>query len=553
MDGGDKQAEMAKQLRRELRDMTPFRRRRFSHSNKEDESESRTGASKSESQVFAMRPAILHRDIQHPRQSDGGGSLGIFSRFPAWHKQSNPLEGTPAHPEIAELDRGLIMYYFDYFFPLLFPLYRPPLSEGGRSWMLDMVMQSQTMQQTTLCLSTYFFSLALETASSDHEACKVHAWKKLLESSNNAFRVLKGELKTLNHSNIQDHLPEAVRIIGGIMQLQRFEITACCFENCQAHLGAALALFQLILEGTTITKPSMLLSNFSAVMYKLRRSSWNWAVENIRVPSVDQAAFRFFSTLLIVDDIIASTALEKIPTLYKYHSSLLLGCGSSTSHEESPINIEAILGCQNWVMIQIGEIAALDAWKKNRRKTGELDITELAVRAKGIQDTLEGHLVLLRAASTTVPSNVGSAADIFTSYNNQPLTSDNERAFVTRVWAHAAIVYLSIVVSGWQTSNANVRHHVKSTIDLLVHPGTSPALLRTLVWPFCVAGCLAERAEESMLRDIVNGLRPPSVFGTMRKAIEIMENVWQTRETLDVGTWDLAAAIRSLGHFLLLV
>jgi hypothetical protein len=445
------------------------------------------------------------------------------------------------------------MYYFDYFFPLLFPLYRPPLFEGGRSWLLDIVMQSQAMEQTTLCLSSYFFSLALEAASSEHEACNMFAWKKLLENSNTAFRMLKQELEALNEGSLQDHLAEAVRIMGSIMQLERFETTACSYENCQAHLNAALVLFKQILDGAAVTETPRPVSGFRAVMSRLGRLSSTWAVENIRVPSPDQAAFRFFSALLVVDDIIASTALEKAPTLHEYHTHLLLGCDNGTCHEDAPVDIEAIVGCQNWVMIQIGEIAALDAWKKQRKKDGEPDVMELVARAKAIQGVLQSHLVRLEAASTTVSSNISSVTDIFNTYNNQPLTSDNERAFVTRVWAHAAIVYLFVVVSGWQPSNADVRHHVKSTIDLLVRHRPSPALLRTLIWPFCVAGCLAERAEESVLRDMMDGLRPRSVFGTMHKAFEIMENVWRSRDMLNVGTWDLTASFQSLGHFVLLV
>jgi hypothetical protein len=36
-------------------------------------------------------------------------------------------------PEDSELDRRFIMFYFDHFFPFLFPFYKPLLLEGGRS------------------------------------------------------------------------------------------------------------------------------------------------------------------------------------------------------------------------------------------------------------------------------------------------------------------------------------------------------------------------------------------------------------------------------------
>ncbi|KAH6676215.1 hypothetical protein B0J14DRAFT_350612 [Halenospora varia] len=74
-----------------------------------------------------------------------------------------------------------------------------------------------------------------------------------------------------------------------------------------------------------------------------------------------------------------------------------------------------------------------------------------------------------------------------------------------------------------------------------------------MVWPFCVAGCLAEPAQEAHIRRMVEVLQPPSVFGTVRKALEIMENVWRNRDTGDAASRDLATCFRSQGGLVLLV
>lgn len=557
MDGGEKQKEMAKQIKREVKRKAPFRfSRSFSHRYRDGDSEPVMGlltrpnavrGSESRSPVFLLPPATPERDSRSSKKS-----AGEVAQLAASSERREPpdTEYIPA-TTLPELDPGLMMYYFDYFFPFLFPLYRPPLSEGGRSWVFDLVIQSQAVQQTTLCLSAYFFSLTFETASPGHEECKIHSWKKLLEHSSTAFRILEQELRILNEGGVQDHLPEAMRIMGSIIQLQRFEIAACSFENCQVHLSAAISLFRQMLDGAYVTENHKSRAGFHAVMNRLGRSSSNWAAETVWVPSPDQAAFRFFSALLIVDDIISSTALEKSPALRDYHNYLLLDDCNATD-EKAPINIESIIGCQNWLMVQIGEIAALDAWKKQHKKAGDLDVMELVVRAKAIQDILQSHLARLQAATTTVSTAVSSVTDIFATYNNEPLILDNDRKFVTHIWAYAAVIYLFVVVSGWQPSNADVRYHVKSTIDLLVRHNPSPALLRTLVWPFCVVGCLAEQPEQNVLCDMVDKLRPPAMFGTMHKAFKIMENVWRRTDTLNTD-WDLAASFRSLEHFVLLV
>jgi hypothetical protein len=56
------------------------------------------------------------------------------------------------------------------------------------------------------------------------------------------------------------------------------------------------------------------------------------------------------------------------------------------------INLEATLGCQNWVSQQTGEVAGLDAWKQRCKRAGNLDVMELVHRATAIEDSLEAHL-----------------------------------------------------------------------------------------------------------------------------------------------------------------
>jgi hypothetical protein len=146
-----------------------------------------------------------------------------------------------------------------------------------------------------------------------------------------------------------------------------------------------------------------------------------------------------------------------------------------------------------------------------------------------------------------------SLLDVLTADYCQSQTPANQTSLVTRVWAHAALVYLFVVVSGWQPASVDVRYHVGLIVELLTRQISPPALLRTMVWPFCVAGCLAEPTQEDHLRGIVEALHPPSVFGTARKALEIMENVWRKRDAGDTASRDLATCFRSQGDLVLLV
>lgn len=269
------------------------------------------------------------------------------------------------------------------------------------------------------------------------------------------------------------------------------------------------------------------------------------------VPGAEQSAFRFSSTLLIFDDIIASTLLQETPRLYEYHQSLL---GNSANGAETPINLEAVIGCQNWVLLQIGETAVLDTWKQRCQRAGTLNVMELVQRATAIKESLETHLAHLDAGPGMSPKDASSLLDILTAdYSEESKARTKQIPLVTRVWGHAALLYLFVVVSGWQPASIDVRYHVDQIVELLTHQISTPALLRTMAWPFCVAGCLAERTQEAHFRDMVEALQPASIFGTVRKALHLMENVWLNRDTPDAANSDIAACFRGQEDLILLV
>ncbi|KAI1806247.1 fungal-specific transcription factor domain-containing protein [Daldinia bambusicola] len=438
----------------------------------------------------------------------------------------------------------LITFYLENLFPFLFPFYCPSPLEGGRSWILEMMISSPVVKRATLCQSSYFLSLAQENAN--HHAI----WEMVLTQTKDAFGVLRESLQVISGSSIAEHLHGAVRIMASILQMQRFVVTILCFNNCQAHLNAGLALFKQLLESIDAGESEGVGSRFNAVVDRLGPPTWISDAQNVQIQSAEQAAFRFSSALLIFDDIIASTVLQDQPRLYEYHCCLLSGINGT----DPVINLETVLGCQNWVLLKISEISALDSWKNQCKIAGNLDVIELVRRATAIKGPLEAHLIRLESES---PALLRSGSSLLNSFNinnfQQSKVLANESRLTTRVWAHAALLYLLIVVSGWQPASVEVRYHVGRVIDLLTHQISPAALLRTMVWPFCVAGCLAESEQEAHFRTMAAALQPPSVFGTIRKALEIMESVWENRNASDAADRDLATCFRSQGDLVLLV
>lgn len=543
MDGGAKQEEMAEQLKREIKEKA-HRRGGQRMDRISSDHVSFTEAATKELLVLPQEPPrdlansmcdipkatpVIHNDEMEPspNASTIGRPRGADCTLTSKHARENIAFGRS--------DTILLTFHLEHLLPFLFPFYRPSLFQGGRAWVFELMISSPVVRQAILCQSSYFFSLARGTANRDA------IWDEVLTQTTDAFGVLRQALQVINGSGITEHLHGAVRIMASIMQMQRFEIAVLRFHNWQTHLNAALVLFKQLLDSAIESgEPS---SSFDAVISRLgpSSSSWSWPSQIDQVPSAEQAAFRFSSTLVILDDIIASTALQEQPRLYEYHHSLL---GGIEGTDDPPINLEAVVGLKNWTLLQIGEIAALEAWKQRCRTAGNLDVVELVHRATAIKESLLAHLKRLETDPARVPKENSSLLDVFA-------PPPSQGSLVSRVWAHAALIYLSIVVSGWQPASVDVRYHVSRVIELLKRQ-ESPALLRTMVWPFCVAGCLAEPSQEAHLRGMVEVLQPPSIFGTVHKALEIMENVWHNRDT-DVATRDIATCFRTQGDLVLLV
>ncbi|KAF2734070.1 hypothetical protein EJ04DRAFT_251598 [Polyplosphaeria fusca] len=539
MDGGRMQEEMAQQLKRTIKE-----KRRGERAGSQDP----TGGQLPTPLLSLMPASPSSRDNETSESTPVGSeqtvqTLSTTSGRPCG--TGDTLGGGETLPwEVTEVsgwpDALLFTFYLEHVLPFLFPFYRPPAHEGGRSWILDMMMSSPVVRQTALCQSTYFFSRALGTAD-----CDV-AWERVLVQTKEAFALLRESLQAVHERGIAGNLREAVRALASVMQVQRFDIAVSNFENSHAHLNAAIALTQQILQspGDEVDGPK---HRYEAVISRLGPSSWTLPSQCIQVPSAEQADFRFSLSLNILHDIIASAVLQRKPQLQEYYMFLLQGTGDV----KPPINLEDIVGCQNWALIQIAEISTLDIWKRQCKATGALDVMELVRRATPIKDTLVMQLARLESNS----GEAGIVGDLLPGYYNQQSGNNIGQSSVTttRIWAHAALLYLIVVVSGWQPANADTRYHVARVIELLSSELSPPALLRVVVFPFFIACSLAEPEQQTLLQGLVESLKPPSIFGTLYKVLDIMGNVWDSRNRSSSTERELFACLRSQGHLVLLV
>jgi len=460
------------------------------------------------------------------------------------------------HDHLPFLSRGrdfefdFLMKYLDYVFPLLFPFYQPGLHETGRSWVLVLLRRSRVAFHSAMSLSVYFFIFTLiEVYPGQHDACKIQLWEKVGRQTDMCFEMIQHDVQDLSFRGSQSTLLEKVRVMESITQFLIFEVALSRSANWNLHLTPALALFKEIWQGTTTegSEPK-LLAVLDAMTPHLRygrdHTGYVWSPE--------QAGFRFFTGLLVFIDIIASTSLEQPPRLTEYHPHLLADLDNGEpDFGMVPVRLSSLVGCQNWVLLAVSRISLLDGWKKDMKKAAGLSTIELVGRASHISRTLNDGISRLDKA-TSGPQKDNSLN--FRSYLNGHLsTSSRSSTIPTRIWAHAAHIYLEVVVSGWQPSNAEIRCGVSQMLELLRTVDCSTHL-RTLAWPLCVAGCMSEAGSHKQeLRNLLTGKDELSMVGALGEARKIMERVWENRETLDRETWDLAACFRILGAPVLLI
>lgn len=98
---------------------------------------------------------------------------------------------------------------------------------------------------------------------------------------------------------------------------------------------------------------------------------------------------QFLITAALWFDILSCVSTGKVPALP--YSQWLSIPGLDTAD---------VMGCQNWIMALIGDLASLKQWKDNSIKTGLLSTRDLAVKGQRIETALESGLAQLEINKT---------------------------------------------------------------------------------------------------------------------------------------------------------
>lgn len=458
-----------------------------------------------------------------------------------------------ANHEQPDIEPSLLMSYLDYAFPVLFPFYRPSVFEGGRAWLLTLALKHPAFYHNILGLAAYFYCAVPVMPGPSQDACAAKAQSELQVHMSKAVQGVQDSLRNTSVAGVHHSLADNIILLGNIIQLVNFEVAFAPSNDWQIHLSAAANLLGMTIEHFGNAEAAE--TAMTVLLRKLRVG----VPLDCSIWSPDQAALRFFAAVIIYQDIIASTALQEPPMLSTCHDEFLV---KSLGHDPSSdlLNLEDFTGCPNWVMGSIARTSSLNKWKTKAKEEGNLDMFDLVERASVIKKVLrEGHAMLddttTHVSSWTENSPYQSLESILarsgiTSSLAAPRSTIH--CNISRIWACAAEVYLITVLSGWQPGNALLRSRVAQALDILTTID-NPSWLRTLSWPFCIVGCLAAREQQEAFQHVANASGGLAMFGTLRDALAIMEEVWRKQNTCNTDTWDIAYCLRILGHSALLV
>ncbi|KAL2021605.1 hypothetical protein VTK56DRAFT_6958 [Thermocarpiscus australiensis] len=582
MDGAEKQRQRAEWLKHEVKRKAAHRRERRYLQGLEVRLESLDVSPDHDSDVPATRgfintapPSASKTDsspaYDDPRDStprSGPSSVDTDSSL-SLPTPDEPSDGY-SRPDLQttlsqEVDSHMTMLYLDYVFPFLFPFYRPSLLDVGRAWLLVLLTKNKALFHAALSLAGYFYATVLGHIREAPGACQTHNLQALQRQQGLALQWLQREMQDIIVQGVKGNLAEANRVMASIIQLMTCEVAIAKPGNWTMHLEAAAQLFNEIMKHHAFDQDGRG-PCFMLVLLQLGPKPFKWTPKNYPWGS-DQAILRFFTAQLLFLDTLASTALDTPPRLQQWHQPLLSEPDEDTkkmmpvTEKETTlphINLQEFVGVQNWVILSIGEIAALESWKKERKKAGALSVAQLVTRGAAIEERLRASLQVLgepevKHCGQTSMDEPQNLLQYFSAGFLSPRMMHGTD-LNTRIWAQAAFTYLAVVLSGWQPSSLEIRASVARTIELLLSL-PSPDCLRTLVWPFTVTGCLATADQEQIFRDMVTAMGPLKQFGTIGDGLAILETVWARRAEIDENPdqWDLAACFSCLGRPALLL
>lgn len=413
------------------------------------------------------------------------------------------------------------MHFLDHVFPLQYPMYKPGLLHGGRGWLLALIFRTKPLYYAVLAISAYHrHAVMLESSKQPYPIEDNIQQEKHLEICIKALSVFKDKCPLDNGQGVVMAVLQLVFfevfLFPHLLYIQginkRRQLFTSSSNTWKPHLNATTQIFELGFQKGfapfNLTEKSLQLIFESRPFDKHEPN----VIEEVMIVRFEFSTIFWFD---ILDSITAGTA----PRLLAHHVSFI-GVNSLNKMED-------YMGCKNWVMLQIGRIAALHEQETEAQvQQRHFDCGGIMEMVVDIGNEIETGL----AQAAFAQFNTSGRGASLPSLLSEPIV------FVTRMFAYMATIYLHMVIHGFEKL-----HLLSSTISeamKMLHTHVAGHLLPAVVAPLYFIACVASREDEPYFRIIFETppLRDP-LLSHRRRVVPILEEIWKGRQTNPSLSW----------------
>ncbi|GLA61274.1 hypothetical protein AtubIFM54640_001793 [Aspergillus tubingensis] len=423
----------------------------------------------------------------------------------------DPISGSKSEDE-------LLMHYLDRVFYIQYPFYHTQ-DRQGRGWLLSLLRRIEPAYYASLALSE------LDLLSTSLPQSELPARLTQLRTKDSYYDLaLQGMQCIMADSfswNAQSQFTHNLEGLVSILQLLYWEILAGGTKNWQWLLRLAGNLM-----------PAFIQMRMSSTIHDASGQICpSIPLGNQSPSSEDDCTAKLLLGSFVSLDIIASASTRRAPFLEIDHVQILDHFG---------ISLEILMGCRNSIMALISEVSALDRWKKEAEAARKLSIIELAQRGGQLEERLRRELADLEQVSA--PGSLSAWGSSATPGGSRAHPSIN------KAFGLGAIAYLHVVLSGAHPELPEIAQTVSEAI-IVFQMLRDQRLLSSVVWPFCIVGCLAQPDQRPSFRELFTTAE--ATVGTLAEAFRVMEECWQARKSR-TSECDWVSVMNERGDYVLL-
>ncbi|KAL3420506.1 C6 transcription factor [Phlyctema vagabunda] len=412
----------------------------------------------------------------------------------------------PKNRNAQEDEMALLAYYLDFVFYAQFPFYRPQTWCPGRGWLLSLLMNRGTSYHACLSISASYQLALLPQDEPDREGTidvLVQSTQRCLEL---AIQEIQSNINLLGERReTSPGETSVVDLLFGMLQLNFLSVAGRLDARWQMHLQASSTVIP-----TVLVTPSKRLSLMKDVSDNHAGVNNDHHIISER-PIADGPAVRFLLSAFVHLDIIAS-------------ASTCTPCSSPLDHirllETGEVNMTSVCGCRNWAMAAVAKVCEMNEWKITMELEGRLSTRVLVGKAAVIEQSI----------LTQIAEMLGNS-DCKVVHRVTETQAEHVEKLITTVFALGALTYLNVIVSGTLPGLAEIEDTVSKMVEILRRL-LELNLINQVIWPFCVAGCLATEEHHAFFANLDSP--PPNVMGEsivsrQGKALEIVRGCWAMR------------------------